>query len=81
MRHVLVLILVVHSSFSARRIGTFLHKRPEVKFDINFINVSWDVSLFDKGTKEKPVEVIPEVKFHCMKQLKQFIVSKLILKY
>ncbi|KAG5667664.1 hypothetical protein PVAND_015637 [Polypedilum vanderplanki] len=44
-----------------KRTTVFVYKPPDVKFNINYINVSWDIAAFEKGTKEKPVEMFPKL--------------------
>jgi hypothetical protein len=38
------------------------------------MNVSWDFSVYKNGTKEHPVELIPELNINVMKDLNQLSV-------
>jgi hypothetical protein len=75
MRFVVVLLLTDLSFCNAKRNGVFFYKTPELKFNINFVNVSWDFSVYAKGTMEKPVEIIPEYNMVIMKDQTRIMVS------
>ncbi|KAG5667674.1 hypothetical protein PVAND_015646 [Polypedilum vanderplanki] len=39
----------------------FFYQKPQLNFDKNFLNISCDFSIYENGTKENPIEVLPEI--------------------
>jgi hypothetical protein len=45
------------------------YKRPSLRYNIEYWNVSWNFSVYDHATKDKPVDLIPELNIAVAKDL------------
>ncbi|KAG5667666.1 hypothetical protein PVAND_015639 [Polypedilum vanderplanki] len=60
MLKLLIFLFLSSSLISSKRSAIFFFKKPDLQFNINFVNVSWDLSSLAAVTKERPIEIIPE---------------------
>ncbi|KAG5667665.1 hypothetical protein PVAND_015638 [Polypedilum vanderplanki] len=65
-----ILIFLFPSNY-CKRLGIFFYKQPDLQFNINYINVSWDFTFLKNGTKEKPIEIIPGLEIVIMQDINQ----------
>ncbi|KAL7012448.1 hypothetical protein ACKWTF_014859 [Chironomus riparius] len=45
------------------------YKRPSLRYNIEYWNVSWNFSIYDHATKDKPVDLVPELNINVAKDL------------
>lgn len=59
------------------RFAVFMFKRPEINLNKEFVEFSSDFSVYDNGTKENPIEFIPDVNLTFLKDINRLTVSKI----